>query len=157
MTAAMTSPVVLAVGLAAETVLGDPPDQFVLLDGVSDQQQYAQRSLTVAGRWDPDLSAAVSSETVRTTPVESGAGRRMREDTTVVCLAYAGDGDPNPGPKRIVLARLLTDFGDALRNLHDIDGVSAIARLSDQQWTEVQDEQGVGVMVEFNVTVSTLP
>lgn len=150
-------PVVLTVGQAIEAVLvGDLAD-FQLFDGPSELQAYAPKSVTVGGRWDPDLEAYTGDQTVTVTLEELGAGRRVRETTAVACMAYAGSGDPTMAPHRAVLGQLLTAIRTALRAITAVDGASAQARMTDQQWAQVLDENGGGVMCMFTVTVAVLP
>lgn len=149
--------VVAAVNEQVQACLTGDYATFQLFDGPSDQQAYAQRSVTVGGRWDPDMSALTGDETVVTAAEELGYARRRREITTVECIAYAGGGDLAMEPYRAVLAGLLAAISGRLRQLSDIDGVSTAAYISGEQWAHVLDDQGSGVMAMFTVTAATLP
>jgi hypothetical protein len=158
--AATAPPVVLAVGQATEAVLVDDLAEFQLFDGPSDQQAYAQKSVTIGGRWDPDIGetgAYTGDETVLVERTEAGGSRRVQETTTVTCMAYSGSGDPTMAPHRAAVAAVLQVIARALRAVAEIDGTPASARLGDQQWAQVLDSQGGGVMCQFVVVVTALP
>lgn len=157
---ATAPPAVLAVGTAVEAVLVGDLAGFQLFDGPSDQQAYAQRSVTIGGRWDPDFGEAgayTADQTVLVSRTEVGAGRRVREITTVTCMAYSGSGDPAMAPHRATVAAVLLAVAAVLRRLQFVDGVPVLARLGDQQWAQVLDAQGGGVMCQFDVVVDALP
>lgn len=157
MTAATASPVVLAIGDAITAAMSGSLADVVVLDGVDPMQAYAPRSVTVGGTWDPDLQSFVTDQTVSVVTEEVGAGRRVQESTAVQCIAYAGSGDRNFATHRASVAAILTAVGTALRSVRSVDGVSALVRVSDQQWAQGADDKGALVMAMFTVTAVLLP
>lgn len=154
---ATASPVVAAVGDAAVSIVSGDLASLVVLDGVDPQQAYSALSLTVGGTWDPDVEQLTSSETVFVETVESGARRSLTEVTSVSCIAYSG-GDPlTLADHRARVNAVLAAFRTALRGITAVDGASVRAQMTSQQWAQVIDGQGAGVMAMFTVVVSALP
>ena len=152
-----TSPVVAAVGAAAVSAMSGPLADVVVLDGVDPAQAYSQRSLTIGGTWDPDVEQLTSAETVFVESAESGFGRLPLETTSVACIAYSGGGSSVLADHRASVNAILVGFRDALHALTDVGGSSAQARMTGQQWAQIIDGQGAGVMAMFTVEVRVLP
>jgi len=154
--AAMASPVVAALAAVAAAAMTGPLGDVVVLDSIDEQQAFAVRSLTIAGRFDEEIGLS-GIEAVLVTTDERGAGRRIVETTAVTCVAYAGGGERNLPGYRAQVAAILTALRGALRQLTDVDGVPARAQLGDQSWLQLRAEEGEGVIVEFTVLVTSLP
>lgn len=156
----VTSPVVQAVGDAIVGALVGPLADWQVLDSIDRQQAYASKSVMVGGTWDPDADeagAVTSNDTVITETTEVGAGRRLVETTSIQCLAYSGSGAPGFVEHRQAINAALSAIRTALHGLHAVDGASARAQMSAQQWTSVADDKGAGVMALFTITVTVLP
>lgn len=156
----VTSPVVQAVGDAITAALVGPLADWQVLDSIDPQQAYAPKSLMVGGRWDPDAGedgGLTADETVLVETTEVGAGRRLVETTQIECLAYSGSGEVGFAAHRQAVNDALTAVRGALRDLHSVDGASARAQMSSQQWASVLDDGGHGVMAMFTITVTVLP
>lgn len=154
------APAVLTVGQAIEATLVDDLAEVQLFDGPNAQQGYAERSITIGGRWAPDYGEAgayTADETVLVERAERGGSRRVTETTSIVCMAYAGSGEQALDTHRAAVGVLLTAVARAVRDITDVDGANASARLAGQQWAQVLDGQGGGVMCQFTVVVAVLP
>jgi hypothetical protein len=76
----------------------------------------------------------------------------------VACIAFSGDGDRDLPRHRGAVEDILAALHLALRGVAELeDGTPASAQIVDQQWAEVLDGQGGGVMCLFTVTVVALP
>lgn len=130
----------------------------VVVLGASDMgQAYSASSLTIGGLWDPDTGQMSATDTVLVDTVESGAGRSVMETTRIACVVFAGSGDVDLVAHRAKANGILTALRDALRSLTDVGTSSARAEIASQQWAQIVDEQGSGVVVAFEVIVMVLP
>lgn len=152
------APAVRAIEQAAtDAMVGDLADVAVLA-GINDQQDYESRQVTIAGTWDSEIESFTSNQTVTVLREQLGGGRRVRETSSIACLAFSGDGDRDLPRHRAAVEEVLTALHAALRAVAQLeDGTPASAQITDQQWAEVIDEQGGGVMCLFTVTVVALP
>ncbi|TKJ24362.1 hypothetical protein [Blastococcus sp. CCUG 61487] len=152
------SPAVRTVEQAAAGAMVGDLDDVVVLAGINDQQEYQSRQVTIAGTWDPEIESLTSNHTVTVLREQLGAGRRVRETSAIACLAFSGDGDRDLQRHRAAVEQVITALHAALRAVAQLeDGTPATARIDEQQWAEVIDEQGGGVMCLFTVIVVALP
>ncbi|MCU1617191.1 MAG: hypothetical protein JWO98_4731 [Frankiales bacterium] len=151
-----TSPTVQAVMDAITAGLASMPNVAVL-DPTSIQQVYESKSVTVGGSWDPDTGTMSSTDAIVTDVTEAGAGRRTIETTRISCVAFSGDGDTVLTTDRDSVNAILTAVRDAVRSLAAVGASSARAEMTAQQWAQIVDEQGSGVVAIFEVTVMVLP
>lgn len=151
------SPVIVAVRDAIAAAMAGELADVTIVDSMAFAQVTARRSLTVAGTWDPDTGEVANVDAVTVDVTESGAGRRVTETTTIACVAYAGAGDYDLPARRAAVNEMLTAARGALWGLSSVDGAAARAELTTQQWAQIADGQGVGVVASFLVTVTVLP
>jgi hypothetical protein len=151
-------PAVHLVGTATAAAMTDDLAEVAVLDGIDDQQAYAKQSVTIGGTWDPEVQALTADQVVTVETEELGGGRRIRETSSISCIAYSGSGDMPLADHRAVVANILTALRAAYRALHELpDGTPVRVQLAGQQWAHVTDEQGAGVMCMFTVVVVALP
>lgn len=152
------APAVRVVGQTAADAMSGDLDDVVVLDGINDQQAYAAQSVTIAGTWDPEIESFTSNQTVTVLREQLGGGRRVREASAIACIAFSGGGGRDLADHRAAVEQILTALHAALRGISELEGgTPASARITDQQWAEVLDEQGGGVMCLFTVAVVALP
>lgn len=151
------SPAVAAVHTAISSVMVDDLEEVAVLDGIDDQQAYATRSVTVAGTWDPDTQQLSTFEVVTVETAESGATRRNTESTFVQCIAYSGGEGLDLAGHRGRVNEMLSAVRNALRRVGEVDGSAAAARITDQRWAQVVDEQGMAIIALFTIAVTVLP
>lgn len=151
------SPTVQAIYAAAAAVLPTVGADWVLFDGIDQQQALQSKSLTVGGTWDPELSSLTTENSIQVRTTESGAARRVTEVTTISCLAYSGDGVSGFDVHRGNINAVLTALRDRLRTITAVGGLPAMAQVTDQNWAQVLDEAGTGAMALFTVTVRVMP
>jgi hypothetical protein len=152
----IVSPVVTAVTEAISSAMVGSLVDVKTLDAGDPLQQYAQRSVTVGGTWDPDAQAFVTDETISTQVVESGAARRMSEVTSIRCIAYAGAGGSTLPALRVSVGAILAAVRSAVRAITAIDGLAARAQVVEEQWAQGSDDQGSLVMALFTVQATRL-
>lgn len=158
MTSPLTAaPVVHAVGQVITAALTGDLEQVALLDGIDPQQAYATQSITLGGTWDPDLQTYSTSDVVLVETAEVGAGRRLVETTSIAGIVYSGGDGLDIDGHRVRVNQMLTAIRNSLRRLHDVDGSSAVARMPSQQWAQVVDDQGTGLIALITITVQVLP
>lgn len=152
----VVSPVVTAVTAAISSAMVGGLTDVKVLDAGDPLQQYAQRSVTIGGSWDPDEQAFVTDGTIITQVVESGASRRMSEVTSIRCIAYAGSGVDGLSALRTSVGAILAAVRGAVRAIGSIDGLGSRAQVADEQWAQGTDEQGSLVMSMFTIAVTRL-
>lgn len=151
------SPTVQAVLDAAGEALAALGGDWVLLDGIDQAQGLEAKSLTIGGTWDPELASLTTENSIQVRTSESGAARRITEVTTISCLAYSGDGVSKFPVHRGNINAVLTALRDQLRTITAVEGLPAMAQVTDQNWAQVLDAAGTGAMALFTVTVRVLP
>lgn len=151
------SPVVQALHDAAAPLMVGELADVALLDANDLTQIYQSRSLTIGGAWDPDTGDVQVADAVSVESTESGAGRLRMDRTLVSCIAYAGSGSDDFTQHRADAGAVLSAFQTALYAITDIAGASARAQITGQQWAQVLDGNGAGVIVAFDVLVEVLP
>lgn len=151
------SPVVQVLGAAVEGAMVDALDEVAVFDGIDAQQGYAFRSVTIGGTWDPDVDQLTTQDAVLVETTESGAGRLLTETTSVSCIAYSGGEGLTLAEHRDRVNDILAAIRAAVRAITAVDGASARAQMGAQQWAQVKDTQGAGVMAMFSVAVAVLP
>ena len=152
----IVSPVVTAVADAISGAMTGDLADVKTLDAGNPLQQYAQRSVTVGGSWDPDEQAFVTDQTVITQVVESGAARRLAEVTSIRCIAYAGNGSDSLATLRASVGAILAAVRSAVRAITAIDGLGTRAQVAEEQWAQGSDDQGSLVMAMFTVQATRL-
>lgn len=152
-----TSPVVEAIRDAVAAVMTGSLSDVAVIDAMSFQQVTKNKTVTVAGTWDPDTGDVTSPDAVTVETLETGAGRRSVETTTVDCIAYSGAGGFDLATRRAEVNDILTGVRAALWGLSTVGGASARAQMTAQQWAQIADTQGVGVIAAFVVVVAVLP
>lgn len=152
-----TSPVVSAVADAFSAAMVGSLAEVPVLGAAELQQAYQKRSLTVGGSWDSDTGDVGTADAVTVETEESGAGRLLIEVTTVSCIAYAGSGDVDLEAHRASVNEIMAAVRNAVRAITEVNGASARAQIASQQWAQVVDGNGAGVIVAFDVAVRVLP
>lgn len=147
----VVSPVVVAVAGAIEGAMTGDLADVLTFGPVDDRQGYTNRSVTVGGRWDPDIQAVATDETISSTVVESGAARRQQETTDVQCVAYAGSGDDDIPGNQTAVGVILAAIRAALRSVTSVAGAATRAQLTDERWASGRDDQGSFVLASFTV------
>jgi hypothetical protein len=145
---------------ALDTLLAADPEMgggWELLDGIDQEQGMAAKSLTVGGTWDPEINSLTTENSIQVQTTEHGAARRITEVTAVSCLAYSGDGVSGFSTHRGNVNAVVGAFRDQLRALTAVDGLPAMATISEQRWAQVLDQAGAGAMALFTVTVRVMP
>lgn len=151
------SPVVAAIADAFSAAMVGALAGVPVLGAADIQQAYQQRSLTVGGSWDSDTGDVGTADAVTVETEETGAGRLLVEVTTVSCIAYAGTGDLDLAVHRASVNELMAAVRNAVRAITDVGGASARAQIASQQWAQVVDTNGAGVIVAFDVAARVLP
>lgn len=151
-------PVVQAITDAASAVMVGSLADVVVLGAADMAQVYEKASLTIGQTWNPETGEVSASDAIDVETMEAGLGRSVVETTRVACVAYSGSGDIDLPTHQAKVNAILTAFRDALRALTDVGAASANAQITGQQWAQIIDDtQGSGVLVAFDVVVAVLP
>lgn len=158
MTSPLTaSPVVAVVESTITAVMVGTLADVVVLDAMGLTQVYEARSVTVGGNWDPDSGAMSGADAVTVEVSEHGLGRSLVETTHISCVAFSGTGSSDLSADRTSMNAILSAVRGAVRAITDVGGSSARAEMASQQWAQIIDGQGSGVLVTFDITVMVLP
>lgn len=147
----VASPVVQAIGAAFSAALVGDLDGFEVLDAAEARQGFAERSVTVGGVWDPDISAVATDQTVQTQVTESGAARHRTETTQVGCIVYSGDGSSDLATHRANVGAALSALRGAVSGIVSIDGRACRVQVVDESWAQGADERGWFVLTSVTV------
>lgn len=151
------SPVVSTLFDAVGAVMVGDLDEVAVLGAIDLEQAYKARSVTVGGSWDSETGDVGTADAVVVETTEVGAGRLLVETTTVSCVAYAGSGDRDLPAHMASANEIMVAVRNAVRGITAVDGASARAQIGSQQWAQVADGNGAGVIVAFDVAVRVLP